>query len=108
MKKLILKKDIVARINSGEMNQFRGGAVDTYMVCESIAQATCTAGQTCEPNVGCGDATKVTCGNVQEYTGCTGGFNTMYCNTGGGLTNDICGLTHVVSQCDSCYVRCTA
>ena len=32
MKKLVLKKDIVARINGGDMNQLRGGYGDSVHV----------------------------------------------------------------------------
>ncbi|MBS1319860.1 MAG: hypothetical protein HP046_07945 [Parabacteroides sp.] len=63
MKKLVLKKDIVARINNGEMQELKGGA-DTYNICQTILQATCTAAQTCEPNIGCGGG-----GNTGGYTG---------------------------------------
>ena len=64
MKKLVLKKDVVARINNGEMNQLKGG-VDTYNVCQTIpgVQATC-GGNTCAPNFGCGGG-----GNTGGYTG---------------------------------------
>ena len=35
MKKLVLKKNVVARINGGGMNQLRGGAIETIMpTCE--------------------------------------------------------------------------
>lgn len=48
MKKLVLKKDIVARINGGDMNQLRGGC-DEYGLCDQYTAAhpaTC-GGHTC-------------------------------------------------------------
>ena len=68
MKKLVLKKEVVARINNVQMNQLRGG--DSRHICETILHATCTAARTCEPNVGCEDATQYSCGDPQAYTGC--------------------------------------
>lgn len=108
MKKLVLKKDVVARINGREMNQLRGG-VDTYNVCQTMpgAHATCTAARTCEPNIGCGGANTSgheTCGNTGGFTG-GGTTGALTCN--GDMTCNICGLTHVESQCDTCYIRCT-
>ena len=47
MKKLVLKKDIVARINGGEMNQLRGGGLG-YTIGDP---ATC--GNTCNHNGSC-------------------------------------------------------
>ena len=43
MKKLVLKKEVVARINNDQMNQLRGGYADTLNICQTIpgAQATC-------------------------------------------------------------------
>lgn len=112
MKKLVLKKEVVARINNDQMNQMRGGFhpyIDTFGICQTMpgAHATCTAARTCEPNVGCEGATNITCGNMDAYTGCTGLDNTRTCNDGGGITQDICGLSHMVSQCDTCYIKYT-
>ena len=106
MKKLVLKKEVVARINNEQMNQMRGGFhpyIDTFGTCQTMpgAQATCTAAQTCSPNIGCGNASEP-CFPEIGYTE----IHTMYCNDGGGITQDICGLSHMVSQCDTCFVRC--
>ena len=48
MKKLVLKKDVVARINDGEMHQLRGGGLSNYVcVNQSIEGHTCDGGLTC-------------------------------------------------------------
>ena len=62
MKKLVLKKDIVARINNGEMNQLRGGYVP-YSILENTCAPTCR--YSCE--VTCGftcDTCEFTCGII--------------------------------------------
>ena len=47
MKKLVLKKDIVARINGGEMNQLRGGC-GPYGPCDQYTfDHPTTCGHTC-------------------------------------------------------------
>ena len=112
MKKLVLKKEVVARINNDQMNQLRGGYADTFNICETILHATCTAAQTCEPNVGCEDATQYSCGDPQALTGCNtisvGCITQEGCGGSNALTCDICGLSHMASQCDTCYIKCTS
>ena len=116
MKKLVLKKEVVARINNDQMNQMRGGFhpyIDTFGICQTMpgAHATCTAARTCEPNVGCEDATQYSCGDPQALTGCNtisvGCITQEGCGGSNALTCDICGLSHMASQCDTCYIKCT-
>lgn len=71
MKKLVLEKDVVARINNGQMNQLRGGAgtydLSALTVCPSdgctVAWETCIScdatckGHTCDGGVTCGGIT---------------------------------------------------
>lgn len=92
MKKLILKKDVVARINHGEMNQLKGGC-DQYGFCDqyTIAHPDATCGHTCNADPSCPGAN--TC--VESCMGTCG------------ITCDICGMSHMNSMCDTCYVRCT-
>lgn len=58
MKKLILKKDVVARINSGAMQQLRGGAGTMYTIgntCGPTCVDTCnknTCAATCDCTTG--------------------------------------------------------
>ena len=54
MKKLVLKKDIVARINGGDMNQLRGGCGPGGF-CEqyTIDHPDATCGHTCNGDPSC-------------------------------------------------------
>lgn len=59
MKKLVLKKDVVARINSDQMNQLKGGAGNTVLACQNTNYATCadtcnkdTCAETCACTTG--------------------------------------------------------
>jgi len=54
MKKLVLKKDIVARINGGDMNQLRGGCgPDGFCDQYTIAHPDATCGHTCNGEPSC-------------------------------------------------------
>lgn len=73
MKKLILKKDVVARINGNEMNQLRGGGYeateeftcDGGMTCQTCHQFTCPVHYSCEEScMGTCNKTCVTCPNT--------------------------------------------
>ena len=62
MKKLVLKKDIVARINNGEMQQLKGGnqpekTGPQYPTC----MVTCHQEQTCPDYNTCGQSCAGTC-----------------------------------------------
>ena len=66
MKKLVLKKDIVARINVDQMNHLKGGAADyheTMVTCDTCIclpiLATCGVGKTCDPT--CAPTCYATC-----------------------------------------------
>ena len=92
MKKLVLKKDVVARINQGEMNRLRGGEFGysdwcTWGICQT-AVATCMTEHTCTGEI---DPTCV----ASETGSCE-----VTCD-------NLCDPSCVVSQCDTCYVRCT-
>lgn len=76
MKKLVLKKDIVARINGGDMNRLRGGC-GPYGPCDQYTfdhPATC--GHTCNGDPSCpGQQTCVescmgTCGQTCAAVSC--------------------------------------
>lgn len=63
MKKLVLKKDIVARINGGDMNRLRGGC-GPYGPCDQYTfdhPATC--GHTCNGDPSCPGSTNL-CGKL--------------------------------------------
>ena len=68
MKKLVLKKDVVARINHNEMNQLRGGYGDSDNACKDTRQqcptqvVTCYGQQTCPGYQSC----DVSCGGPCE------------------------------------------
>ena len=54
MKKLVLKKDIVARINGGEMNQLRRGCgPDGFCNQYTIAHSDATCGHPCNGDPSC-------------------------------------------------------
>lgn len=95
MKKLVLKKDVVARINNDQMNQLKGGnqpeqTGPQYPTC----MQTCHQEQTCPDYNTCGntcdqhDSCKMTC----AYT-CQGAYT--------------CGLSCGAGSCETCYIRCT-
>jgi len=94
MKKLVLKKDVVARINSGEMNQLKGGAGTWEDTCangcekpktgpqDPTCQNTCNKEQTCPDYQTCQDnSCRPTC-----YYTCAGQYSCVascdvYCQT---------------------------
>ena len=47
MKKLVLKQDVVARINSDEMNQLKGGGTDYICMSTNPEGHTCNGALTC-------------------------------------------------------------
>ena len=86
MKKLVLKKEIVARINHGEMNQLRGGYEQpTDALCSNLdckpkptvvvtcpGKETCTGANTCQ--LSCGGTCQTCPWNYSCQEGCTGGY----------------------------------
>jgi hypothetical protein len=92
MKKLVLKKDIVARINGGDMNRLRGGCgPDGFCDQYTIAHPDATCGHTCNGDPSCpGEETCVEscmgtcawpCGALETVGGCF--LSEMVCNTNG-------------------------
>ena len=74
MKKLVLKKDIVARINGGDMNQLRGGCgPDGFCEQYTIFHPDATCGHTCNGDPSCP-------GEETCYESCMGTCNFL-CNT---------------------------
>ena len=70
MKKLVLRKDIIARINNVEMNQLRGGGDSNYVcLVDSNKGYTCDGANTCNTcnqftcphNLSCGESCTGTC-----------------------------------------------
>ena len=92
MKKLVLKKEVVARINNDQMNQLRGGYADTLNICQTIPgqQATC-GGHTCTGDLDTTCRANNTCGNS-----CVG------------TCNFLCGTEDTYNVGDSCQVCFTA
>ena len=66
MKKLVLKIDIVARINNNDMNHLRGGIGSEY-ICGPSEGHTCDGAFTCQGN---------TCGNTCDSALTCPGHNT--------------------------------
>ena len=92
MKKLVLKKDIVARINGGDMNQLRGGCgPDGFCEQYTIFHPDATCNHTCNGDPSCpGEETCVEscmgtcawpCGALETVGGCF--LSEMVCNTNG-------------------------
>ena len=76
MKKLVLKKDIVARINSGEMNLLKGGNQGNNSGPQDpTCQNTCHQEQTCPDYNTCGNTCDQieTCRMTCAYT-CQGAY----------------------------------
>lgn len=49
-KKLVLKKEVIAKLNGEEMNQLKGGALWTLIHCGGTKAAVCvTNNETCPP-----------------------------------------------------------
>lgn len=70
MKKLVLKKDVVARINNGEMNQLRGGGDYTT---ESRFDCPATAGDySCMFSCDTCDSCNITCPHTCAPKSCEG------------------------------------
>ena len=92
MKKLVLKKEVVARINNDQMNQLRGGYADSFGTCQTMpgAQATC-GGNTCTGDLDTTCRANNTCGNS-----CVG------------TCNFLCGTEDTYNVGDSCQVCFTA
>ena len=66
MKKLVLKKDVVARIDNGSMNQLKGG--NGYTINDATCGHTCNLDVTCAKYETCG--TQQTCQQTFGDTVC--------------------------------------
>ena len=90
MKKLVLKKDVVARIDNGSMNQLKGGS--GYTINDATCGHTCNWDATCAKYETCGtqETCQQTCGDTACYT-----------------FDKICAPSAVQSQYTTCYIRCT-
>lgn len=91
MKKLVLKKDVVARINNGEMNQLRGGydgsgtcpdGTASFSKCPGCpvpsAVVTCPGKQTCSGAQSCDLSCTGTCQTCPWLYSCADGCTEYY------------------------------
>ena len=77
MKKLVLKKDIVARINGGDMNQLRGGCgpdgfCEQYTIFhpDATCNHTCNGDPSCPGEETCYESCMGTCGQTCAAVTC--------------------------------------